>query len=258
MNKKVNFFLITLVLFTISFIIPTYAETPRLTGFNKISIGSQMYSQSATRGEIEYGTRRIESAAFYPLGWSKDGKLAYVFTYIAEGLGAPVWNYYIQNMVTDSYEFTLAMNGEDFMGTQMDPEYLPPDFAEAIKTTDIILDRNIQLEPFPVIKNDEAYSAHLEGFIFREAGHMYGDILESFYVRVKKSDGTSKIVHQYEDPDSGLFDVQILGCLMSPYENRVAVALGPISYGWEAVLELSVYFVGSHLQYGFSMDKRIH
>ncbi len=211
--------------------------------FSRYSLPEIMPVWSATRAAVDYADREVTGSSFYPIGWSRDGKFAYVFEYVAEGLGEPVREYNIQDMVSDEGVYAKMQTG-------VDSEPLLPEFLDKCEEVGISLD-GAELSPFPIIVGDLAYSAHLEGFFFVEDGHFFGDNLEQFLVRMFRSDGTTKIIHQYLMPQTNLFDVRIVGCFRSPFENRVAVALCRFSYAHEGTLATTVHFVGSHLSYGF-------
>lgn len=219
------------------------ADGLHVDDFTGYSLPDIMPAWSATRADIDYSNQVVTGSSFYPIGWSRNGKFAYVFEYVAEGLGEPVREYNIQDMVSDESVYAKMQTG-------VDAEPLPAEFLDTCEEVGISLN-GAELSLFPMIVGDLAYSAHLEGFFFVEDGHFFGDNLEQYLVRMFRSDGTTKVIHQYLVPRTNLYDVRILGCFRSPFENRVAVALCRISYGHEASLATSVHFVGSHLSYGF-------
>jgi hypothetical protein len=128
---------------------------------------------------------------------------------------------------------------------------LPAEFRQALGVYEMSPDRNIMLYRFPMMTENYAYSAHIEQVTIVPDGHFYGDILSNYRIRMRRSDGKSKVIHNYSSGEAAVYDVQTAGCFISPYENRTAVIIGEIKHGFEASKLVSPKIAGSHLRYGF-------
>ena len=205
----------------------------------------------------EEGHMGVITGAFYPIGWSKDGKFAYLFEPPDEDCGCYFAEVVIQDLKTDKILWK-----ERYSSAQAENP-----LAENRETL--------------WKKNGSTYSAK-----FREHGieqfndfkllhpsiEFEGDVLTpKIDIRIKTDgnfmvDGTvtvrmtsrkhgSKVIHRdvYRRRDTnGFRDAEISGSLVSPFEPRAAIVIVEVVRGWEGppnVMQIKI--AGSTLAGGF-------
>jgi hypothetical protein len=200
-----------------------------------------------------------------PLGWSKDGKFAYIIGKDPGGAGYEETGYFrwvIQDMVTDKYLWE-SKNGleEGIPEGLLDSTDLEKIFAwiytnfkgkyqAQFDRYKIIIDKNLRLEKFPLLYQQTEYRGAITE-ISREEKYGFPDMVGKYRVVVTKNSAT-KTVANYTNIDDCLLDVQMVGYVQSPYEARIAIAIGAISMGWEGPPHtVKCGFVGCHLNKGF-------
>ena len=205
----------------------------------------------------EEGHMGVITGAFYPIGWSKDGKFAYLFEPPDEDCGCYFAEVVIQDLRSDKIVWKERYSN-----------------ANAPEPTEE--DRNTLWK-----KKGAEYTAR-----FREQGieqldsfmllhpsiNFEGDVLTpKIDIRIKTDgnfmvDGTvtvsmtsrkhgSKVVHRdiYRRRDTnGFRDAEISGSLVSPFEPRAAIVIVEVVRGWEGppnVMQIKI--AGSTLARGF-------
>lgn len=212
----------------------------------------------------------FETASLEPIGWSRDGKFAYLTAVPAEGVGGGPWfSLVIQDLIEDTVVF---VSPADFQRS-IDAPYLDtPEFAAKPAETfwayhqkefQPMLDRfKIQwtgpaFATFPLRLGGETVQASLTSTrvmstdLGIEQVKDYRISLRKLTAKTVKIAATKSLT-----PEEGPFmEIQLLGCFLSPFENRLALVLGTVKRGWEGPPHVRDFFlIGSHLDVGFKKD----
>lgn len=200
----------------------------------------------------------ILDAAFYPLGWSADGKLAYAIEPPDEAAGSYFLNIYIQDLVTD--EILWKDNYQSVPESTQSPQSFAAYWMANEKTI------NEQLDKFKISKADD--SALFAGPISQgddsleysinkklRAAPDFGNIamVSEYQVIVKSSQRGSKTVHSEKfDKLGGIMDVEVIGYLRGTDPERVALLVAGVKRGWEGPPHVTWFkVIGTNLVRGF-------
>lgn len=214
------------------------------------------------KSKLQQGDNLYMDLMFAPIGWSKDGKFAYITGIDGSGAGNEEIGFYrwtIQDMVTDK----CLWQSEHKLEKDMPREFIDTDdyiarfkwvfdnMTKEYKTDldkyGISIDTGLQLSTFPLNYDNSNYKASLTDFGYEEK-YDIPDVISKYKVIVEK-DGSPRIFSEYKNKDDLYLDAQIAGYVKSPYEPRVAVALCRIQRGWEGPPHPIYFsFVGCHLK----------
>ncbi len=202
---------------------------------------------------------------FAPVGWSKDGKFAYLTEIDPGGAWYDVTGFFrwvIQDTVTDKIlwqsEGGLEKGlPEDLLMSEDKVEILKwvfPNMSKRyqpyFKKYGIILNPNLKLSSFPLKFKRSNYQASIID-VYRETIYEIPDLISKYKLTVFRNN-VKKVVSQYNNNHSGLMDVQIAGYIKSPYEPLIAIALVDVYRGWEGPPNpVGFRFIGCHLEKGF-------
>lgn len=230
------------------------AETPGSTSFN-IFHTSDFYDHDNSE---EY----LIDLLFVPIGWSKDGKFAYIkeidpggADYYETGL----FRWVVQDMVTDKI---LWLSEKEKPGDypekywQMDNEELfhwmlrkfMAKYRPKLEKYGIVLDTKLEVERFPLKYKNAEYRGFLMDIV-RGTVYDIPDLIKEYKNCVAKDDIIKVLGHA---KDKYLVDVRIGGYVKSPHEGRIALLTCELVRGWEGpphTVEFGV--VGCHLEYGY-------
>ena len=211
-----------------------------------------------------YSENLYRDLLFSPIGWSKDGKLAYVVKLFEGGVGAAnMFRWGIQDMVTDELlwyaekeyeEYTYVWNGLDERELfKLEYSNYIDKYKEKLDEYGIIIDNDLKLEKFPLTFNENNYNGRITDKEYIQ--DIYGDLVVKYKVVVERN-GELKIfcINKTEHDYCYKFDVAICGYIKSPYEPRIAVVISEIPMGFEGPpLPINSIFVGCHLEKGYDV-----
>ncbi len=192
---------------------------------------------------------------FYPIGWSADGKLAYVvYKEDFDGYGSGTdYHFYLQDLITDA-----VLESRDFV--RMDEVYSIAEvmemesawYAELFSRYRIDTNRSLELESFPVVLYGSEYTVS-EDSSYRDTDDLSSYIRGLEFLElslVRTADSARKMVHEayYEGNITTVF----YQAVKSPFENRIALVLYLGTPGWEGIpLQAHISVIGSNLNVGF-------
>ncbi|HEY9058941.1 MAG TPA: hypothetical protein VIO64_00325 [Pseudobacteroides sp.] len=212
-----------------------------------------------------YGDKTYFDLMFAPIGWSKDGKFAYITGIYGGGAGNDETGYFrwvIQDMVTDKYLWQSERGLEEGLPMELrdsnkDTEIfkwvysnLRVKYKEYLDKYGIIIHTDLKVSSFPLEYNNNKYTASIADISY---GDMYGtpNIITKYKVLVNRN-GINKTFSEYKNQNDMFLNVQIGGYIKSPYEPRVALVLSSVTRGWEgAPHPVKSSFVGCHLEIGY-------
>jgi hypothetical protein len=195
---------------------------------------------------------------FFPVGWSKDGKLAYYTEPGDEACGCYFGSLTILDTVNDKVLWSFEYNGLD---DQDKPKYRAITdlwrknrrlFSDKLNQYGIIPQGRFSLLRFPINNEGDQLRADLktEETNDQEA-RIYGTIKKAT-LQISSRRGGTKIVHEQSYPEYGPLDIKVLGYLKSPYQQRVATILLEVQRGYEGPPHTThVKVVGASLTTGF-------
>jgi len=199
---------------------------------------------------------------FYPIGFSKNGKLAYIHVPADEAVGAYLWSFKIVDLVTDKTVETLASHPEGVGNDEIiDLASLlrvkRPAFEALLRRYKIRPLAEPRLRPFPIRTGKDAIDAALVDEPDPAGPSGAGLRSVSHHLVLTDARGRSKRIGDLNSSESDtmgplLSPPRILGYLKSPFEPRVVVVLEQTRRGYEGPPNVSSFvLVGAHLGVGF-------
>jgi hypothetical protein len=204
---------------------------------------------------------QLTPQAFYPIGWSKDGKFAYYYEPVDEACGCYFANLVIQDMRTDKVVWEFEFNQDKLADEKGN---MPPEdnirklwnknrklFSEKLAENNIIASRFNLLGP-SFTAGGNGYTAKTSVRIGPDADDVR---VTSFEVMLFSPRLGAKKLHTVDytkDEYLNTLDARIIGVLKSPYENRVAVVTIEVGRGWEGPPHNgNIVVAGADLMSGF-------
>lgn len=190
---------------------------------------------------------------FYPIGWSKDGKLAYIEEPADEATGFYFFKLVVQDLKTDKQEIIFEYNESDekeeatLQSTWNENYEL---FKEKLNAQKIIPIENIQLGKTEFENNEKKYQIEVKTETRND--DMFGlDVIKKAQVIVKSGDKEKNIL-TYKSDDGLILEFNVVGILQSPYENKVAVIYTTTQRGYEGPPHvIQAHIAGCNLDKGF-------
>ena len=179
----------------------------------------------------------------YPVGWSKDGKLAYFVEPEGEACGCYFLDFIIQDLTDNQIVWQWKYNGDDSTNvsgyedenlTSMIKKYSTV-FNEKIDEYQIQTDLDFKLQSFPMIKNDEKYHVSLITTSHLDADWGDLELFDEAKIRLYQKNGDfDQIISSHEQPEYAMtLDMKIVGYFASPDEQYFVVFYVEEHRGWE-------------------------
>lgn len=206
----------------------------------------------------------VVEADFYPLGWSKDSKFAYILVPAPQASSSAVFR--IQDMITDKILFEKRYRE----GSDGYPIDLPIDLKKLTRNKGEVahyLNKyrikgyNDKLHWFPIKHPKKGIDYNLktvheinpyfwhQQFLSRVNVDLY---LYSITVDGQKKIATKTILDKKVDLQSLQYSTMVVGYLKSPFEERIAIVMIYFGRGWEGPPHATSFeLVGASLSKGF-------
>ena len=186
------------------------------------------YDFEIERFDLEYNWGS-NYANLYPVGWSNDGKIAYLSTILyPEGLGAFVSSFIIQDMKTD--EIIEVVYFDEFA----DEINIKEEWFNNSKIHDLLNYHKIKNEGFGEI-NFSSFTSSFK-ILFEKKSENYE--LSAYY-----GQDSSKVISYFQSDESMFYG----GFFKSPYEERIAILIIVRSAGFEGEQDFDFNFYGKKL-----------
>ncbi len=197
------------------------------------------------------------AGAFYPVGWSRDGKFAYVFEPPDEACGCYFAEVIIQDLKSDKIVWRERYNNAN--APHPEEEDLDTLWAKKGEAYSAKF-REYGIEPvekftllYPSIEFEgDRLTPKIDIRIKTDGGFMVDGTVT---VRMISKKLGSKVIHRdvYRRRDTnGFRDAEISGLLVSPFEPRAAVVIVEVLRGWEGPPNIThIKISGSSLLGGF-------
>jgi hypothetical protein len=204
--------------------------------------------------ELQYGriNKDFIYDKFYPIGWSKDGKLAYIIEPADEASG----NYWFEIIVRDivnnktvwSWKPTESEKG-NLQSTWKDNYEL---FKKHLTEAEINQQEKFELKSTKTSYKGNDYELILDASTITDPDFGMDMIKETNLSIVSKELGRKSIAKQKEEEYSRVIGAIIPGFILCPFDDRVVVILRKERIGYEGPPNV-VYFelFGSDLMRGF-------
>jgi hypothetical protein len=201
---------------------------------------------------------------FYPIGWSRDGKLAYYVEPGDEACGCYFAKLIIKDLKSDKVLWQFDYDSSDLQDTMKNrtPEslaalwrYKRDLFNSKLREHNIVAPARFALSMFPAIYEGDQLTADLKTKeATREEQEQSLGVIKSALLQLSsKRKGRKTIFEQtYKTDESLPLDMKVLGYLKSPFEPRVAVVMAEVWRGYEGPPHTThTTVVGSTLDTGF-------
>jgi len=200
------------------------------------------------------------SAFFYPIGWSKDGKFAYVATrWLVADCGA-IYEIHVLDLIADKilwkYAVTKYCSQLPALGKDDSPNLalVWPEIKELVSKNVMrynIVQSRLELNKFPLSRPGETIDADLSKTFYEHKPTML-QMLEKATLKLISRQKGEKVVYTGTFNSMLTQDVHIAGYIKNSYENRIAIILIVVPLGQHyAPGPVHYVVVGAHLEKGF-------
>ena len=195
---------------------------------------------------------------FYPVGWSLDSKLAYVRVRWEDGKGSHIWSFTIQYMKSDeiiwNYLYDRSEDAE-FDG-EMDIETFwkrhESMFLDSLKSHGIHPTKDFMLEPVSFQHNGRQYETTVDTLKKYDEGFGLTSITSVSVTVMASGLGKKEVYRISKTGFTGIMSAAVVGHLLSPFEERIAILYVESHWGWEGPPNPTVFkLIGCHLKLGF-------
>lgn len=195
----------------------------------------------------------IEADGFFPIGWSKDGKFAWLLRRNHDPLGEYL-GFYIQDMITD--RMLVKWEHDTFEQDFADPlakgwEVQGDEICRQLKEHGIVWGDKFDL------RRGQGYrfgSIDMKHLLRQKEGPESNELLKSASLYLdKRGAGRKQIFHlKGEAAENSLIkSLKVLGIAKSPFEQRVVVVLQADKVGFEGYTDRTYLMIGASLVKGF-------
>lgn len=192
---------------------------------------------------------------FYPIGWSKDGKFAYVIEPVDEATGFYFITIAIQDLNSDNvlwkFEYTVKdeIEGKDLEATWKE-KYA--EIKAKLNEFKIEQQKDFQLGSTEFSVENNKFNLKVETNKTESEYFPGMEVLEKFAVKLSASTLGSKEIFSEKEENGVLIDALVVGQFKSPYENRIAVLVSTEQIGYEGPPNVITFkLVGANLDNGF-------
>ncbi|MCP4439237.1 MAG: hypothetical protein GY810_09880 [Aureispira sp.] len=195
--------------------------------------------------------------SFFPIGWSSDGKFAYIKE-TANEAGMYFIGLYIQNVITDKIiakkVYPIEEDGADDIQSLGIWEKHYSTFERLLSKHNISSKHSPQLikkKTFEIA--DIKYAVKLESKRDKLDGMNYfGAITHAKIYLTSKKLGTKRVYSYKEIELPNMLDINIVGYFKSPWENRIIIVSEEVGRGYEGPPHVHGFILtGAHLLDGF-------
>ncbi len=213
---------------------------------NELKINPYSYSDYAQ----EKGGYTGINPNFYLIGFSKEGRVAYVYWYNDDGKGGVVSDFIIQSLATDKIIFEKALEipdyysyGDDFLVEAF--KIYQQDLDKALNASKIeIVDWEFHTLPISSKENKINFSIKSTS---SEADTFFGQVM-NYTITAEKEGKGKKVIASVKN--ATIIDVFLCGYVLNPLEERAMLIYAEIGPAFENT-RLYYKVSGCDLDYGF-------
>lgn len=193
---------------------------------------------------------------FFPIGWSKDGKFAYIVEPTDEASGLYFFELVIKNMISDKVEWSWKPKKnteEGNLETIWTKNY--EIFKKKLNDYGIIQQTDHNYVKGNFTYDNKNYSITLKSHT--KLNQDYGfDVIVGTDIFIESPELGKKQVYEFKEDDYSMILGEIItGQIISPYEGRIAIILKQERWGWEGPPNvISFVIIGSNLSESFKKE----
>jgi hypothetical protein len=196
--------------------------------------------------------QRVQMPQLFVLGWSKDGKLAYV---VVDDTGASHdrrYHFVLTDLRTDkqvsSADATVPRENPPTVVEALAKE---PAFLGSLNANHVVPDPDADLSWAPVKAGNSTVTVSVEKTPAAEPDEFGRTHVARWALIAQSGKGKKKVFEAKRDGADAPLQVGFLGYLRSPHEPRIAILLGEEHPGLEGVLVVELRVIGATLTTGF-------
>ena len=208
--------------------------------------------------ELKLGRLSQLGERFYPIGWSRDGKFAYIVEPADEACGCYFAKLVIKDLKTDTVLWDFDYESTAFDEKDNKPKSLPAFwrsnrtlFSKKLREYKISQKEGFALQPFPALYQGDELTARLS--LERNGQAWLKEAVSAIRLQVNSKRRGKKTVYEKTNvAGSMILEVMVLGYLRSQFEPRVALVLIEVHRGYEGPPSVAkINIIGSDLFSGF-------
>ncbi len=161
---------------------------------------------------------------FYPIGWSRDGKFAYISEPADEACGCYFFKIAIQDMITDDVVWEWKYN-DDGKGDDLKTVWWKNlrTFTEKLHEYKIIQLQNIEIEPPAFQYDNRKYYLDLDTKLREDPDYGF-DVMQRAIISIRSPQlGKKTIFNYYERNYAMVLNTMLIGHIKNPYEDRICI-----------------------------------
>ena len=189
---------------------------------------------------------------FFPIGWSEDGKFAYIYEPVDEATGYYFFTFEIKDMKNNEVIWTWEIGKKDeiYEGSVKDIWNKNKDeFRKILVKNKIVQNKDFKLKQFPIIDKGKTYNL-VENIKYRKTTNDFGfDKVRSAEFKLKAKSKKTKTVFEKKYSDDMILNVAMNTYLKSPFENRIATIVTKQICGYEGPPHVVMFDI-----VGFALD----
>lgn len=216
------------------------------------------FYNTAFRGES------LVTEEFYPIGWSKDGKFAYYSEPGDEACDCYYAKLVIVDLVANKIAWSFEYDGQE--AANEDRKDAPRSIAAFWKLNRTLFSdmlRGFKVEPqgpfalsgFPIIRRLDQLKVDVKlKEKTDEDSRLYGTVTQATVQLISRRMGKLTVWdHTFSEPDERFpLDVDVVGYLKSPFEDRIAAIVIEVYRGYEGPPHVTnIRILGANLSSGF-------
>jgi hypothetical protein len=226
-----------------------------ISGNNQGDFQSHEYSLPI---ELEYGRMGKEFLydKFFPIGWSKSGKFAYIVEPADEASGL----YWFEIVILDIVNKKIIWNWKPEESEEGNLESTWEEnyqlFKKHLTESEILQQQKMELKPAKTTYKGNDYELVLDKKNITDPDFGFEVVKESNITLVSDELGRKLVANIKEDAYSRVIGAILPGYLLSPFDDRIVVVFRKERVGYEGPPNV-VYFelLGSDLTRGFKKSK---
>lgn len=183
----------------------------------------------------------------YVLGFSIDGKIAWIEKVFNEGAGFESLVFTIQNIVTDENVYSIKTNSEEINGSlETFVNLKKKEILSALQKYKINIS-DVTFKSFPSTIGDAKFNVEITDYENDSEYFMEGSSVKYKCEATKEGVGKKTL---YSKEDHYIYNAYVCGYLKSPYENRIVVIVAEECIGFEGK-DIRFVFTGCDLTKGY-------
>lgn len=192
---------------------------------------------------------------FRPIGWSADGKFAYIDEPADEACGCYFFDLYIVDLRNDSTLYLFSYNDEgsgESLATVWDKNY--KQFEQALQKHQIVQGPRVELLGREFVWHQDQYTSRVATQTAHDPDFKI-DLVKSASFYLYRGKAKKQVSTWQSGPSEAILNLTLPGVLQSPFEGRIAFVVQEERRGYEGPPHvLSFRLIGAQLDKGFASN----